>query len=259
MEEWLEARTDLVPKTKASYKAYMNSFRKHFTKDPLTASPEEVWNALNKMTDSTKTKMLNMLSKYTGNQQEYGSKIRPLLANAEKIQVNEKPHFTETVEETRQRIIQTPMEHDLRVIYLLMTDHPALRLADYHSLVIGKPKNADTINWIDIKWKYIHWNNLCKTSASKSFVMELDSSYKIFKKVFRGKTRLVDRTLEALQLAFCKTNKKMGLKRGASMFRTLHYDQMSDADITLLRDSLELATKHNHSLPMAINRYMRPT
>lgn len=258
LEDWHEARTDLVPRTMKVYSAYIKGFRKHFKGDPKTSQPVDVWKALDKMSLSTKTKMLNILSKYTENHIDYGSKIRALNVEAEKEQIKNKPHFTNTPDELRKKICSTPLEDYVRVIYLLMIDHPALRLTDYHSLLIGEPSEPSKHNWIDIYWENIHWNKLCKSSTTTKMATKLDSSFKVYRELFNGKTRLVEKSLDALVMTFVKTNKILGLKRGASMFRSLQYDQMTDDQITSIRDNIELAQKHNHTLGIAALRYMRP-
>jgi hypothetical protein len=258
LEEWHEARTDLVPRTMKVYSVYIKGFRKHFKGDPKTSPPTDVWKALDKMSLSTKTKMLNILSKYTENYADYGSKIRALNVEAEKTQIKNKPHFTETRVELRTKICSTPMEDYVRVIYLLMIEHPALRLTDYHSLLIGEPNEPSKHNWIDIYWENIHWNKLCKSSTTTKMVTKLDPSFRVYRELFKDKTHLVEKSLDALVMTFVKTNKTLGLKRGASMFRSLQYDQMTDEQITSIRDNIELAQKHNHTLGMAALRYMRP-
>jgi len=258
LEDWHEARTDLVPRSMKVYRSYIKSFRKHFSEDPKTSQPADVWKALDKMTLVSRAKMLNILSKYTGNHADYGSKIRALNVEAEKIQIKNKPHFTETPAELRKKILSFPLDESVRVIYLLMIDYPALRLTDYHSLLISEPNEPLKNNWIDIHWEHIHWNNLCKSSTGKTFVMKLDPSYKVYRDLFKGKTRLVEKSFDALVMVFRKENERLGLKRGASMFRSLHYDQLSDEQIASIRDNLELSKKHNHTLGVAANRYMRP-
>ena len=80
-----------------------------------------------------------------------------------------------------------------------------------------------------------------------------------FKKIFQGKTKLFDRSLPALIMACNKLNKQFNLPRGASLFRSLAYDQMSLEELETVRNFRETAIQQNHSLDTAIDRYAKPS
>ena len=224
MEEWVNNRTDIKESTKKVYIAYIHMFQKIYgTSDPKNDSVSSVNSALAKMSISSRTKMLNILSKYSG-KKEYSKAISPLLRSEYIRQVSNKPLLNISEKELR-LMVETICDIPLKVVYLLMLDFPHVSITDYHRIRINLETPLPTDNYINKSWTKIRFNIKCN-----NFEYKLPVQYQQFKDHFKKHTVLITRKIPALVMAIKKQNKKFGIPRGASIFKLLKINQKAVLD-----------------------------
>jgi hypothetical protein len=218
MEKWIKERTDITQETKKVYIAYIHTFHKVYgDRDPKSDTINNVKYYLEKLSISSRTKMYNILSKYTGNK-EYSKAISPLLRAEEIRQRGNKPVLPFSLSELKTKI-PTIEDPSIRIIYMLMTDFPFLPLNNYRNIRIG---NHSSQSYISSDWGNIVFNIKTKFGTNVITEYTLPSKYSELKTHFDKNSVLITRSLPALVMAIKKQNKIFGIPRGASIFKTLH-------------------------------------